>query len=269
MTEPAPEQTASSWNQVARRYAEHIDPMTAQYAADMVGLAEPTEEDRVLDVASGFGAATLIAARRAAEVLAVDFSAEMCAALRERTRAGGLSNVSVHDMDAQALELPEDGFDTALSSFGVMICPDRHAAFSEMARVTKPGGRLVASSWQAPPHNDWLQIFMTTVTTALPDAEPPTPPAFMELADPQRFRSEVEHAGWVDVEIVDVTHRAGWADADQAWAAIAESNPVFGPMLQQFPEELSSRIRSTFGDLIDERGDARLSAGAWIAVGRA
>lgn len=269
MGTPTPEQIAGNWNQVARRYAEHIDPMTALYAADVVELAEVGADDRVLDVASGFGAATLLAARRAKDVVAVDFSSAMCTALRERIEAEGASNVSVREMDAQALGLADDEFDATISSFGVMICPDRIKAFGEMARVTRPGGRLATSCWQAPPNNEWMQTFMITVTTALPDAAPPPPPPFMELADPERFRSELGAAGWSDVDVVDVTHQAAWADADAAWAAIAESNPLFGPLLEQLPTELAGKIRSTFGELIDERGDARLSAGAWIGTGRA
>lgn len=269
MGDPTPEQIASNWNQVARRYAQHIDPMTALYAADVLELAKVGPDDRVLDVASGSGAATLLAARRAKDVVAVDFSSEMCAALRERIESEGARNVTVHEMDAQALDLPDNGIDATISSFGVMVCPDRIKAFGEMARATRPGGRLATSCWQAPPDNEWLQTFMTTVTTALPDADPPTPPPFMDLADPYRFRSELETAGWSDVDIVDVTHQAGWADADVAWAAIAESNPLFGPLLEQLPTEVTTKIRGTFGDLIDERGDARLSAGAWVATGRA
>jgi len=269
MVDPTPEQLAGNWNHVARRYGEHLDPMTALYAADVVEQAQVAEGDSVLDVASGFGAATLLAARSAERVVAVDFSSEMCAALRERTATEGASNVTVHEMDAQSLDLADDEFDATVSSFGVMICPDRNAAFSEMVRVTRPGGRLATSAWQAPPNNEWLQLFMTTVTTALPDVDPPTPPPFMELADPERFRSEVEAAGWSDVEIVDVSHQAAWADTEAAWAAIAESNPLFGPLLEQLPAEVARKIRDTFSALIDKRGDARLSAGAWIATGRA
>lgn len=269
MGDPTPEQLAGNWNQVARRYGEYIDPMTALYAADVLEQARVTDRDRVLDVASGFGAATLLAARIAEEVVAVDFSSEMCAALRERVAGEGAGNVRVHEMDAQSLDLDDDEFDAAVSSFGVMICPDRRSAFSEMARVTRAGGRLATSVWQAPPNNEWLELFMTTVSTALPDVDPPTPPPFMQLADPERFRSEVEAAGWSDVDVVDVTHRAEWEDAGAAWAAIAESNPLFGPLLEQLPAEVARKIRGTFSELIDQRGDAHLSAGAWIASGRA
>lgn len=269
MGDLTPEQIAGNWNLVARRYAEHIDPMTAQYAADAVELIGLTSDDRVVDVASGFGAATLLAAGRANEVVAVDFSSEMCTALRERTAGEEVSNVTVHEMDAQALGFADDDFDAALSSFGVMMCPDRAKAFAEMARVVRSGGRLAVTCWQAPPNNEWLELFITTVLTALPDAAPPTPPPFMELADPKRLRSEVEAAGWSEVEIADVTHRGEWADADAAWTAIAEANPLFGPLLDQLPDEFTNRLRTTFSGLIDDRGGAHLSAGAWIATGRA
>ena len=75
----------------------------------------------------------------------------MCAARRERSRDQGAHNVTVHEMDAQALEFPDDHFDAAFSSFGVMFCPDRAKGFTEMGRVTRPGGELVASAWRAPP----------------------------------------------------------------------------------------------------------------------
>lgn len=269
MTDPTPEQVSGNWNQVAGKYAAHIDPVTAQYAADLVELAAVAAEDRVLDVASGFGATALLAAQRADEVVAVDFSSEMCAALTERARSEGVGNVTVREMDAQALDLPDDGFDVALSSFGVMICPDRVRAFAEMARATRPGGRLGTCVWQAPPNNEWLETFMATATRAMPDADPPTPPPFMELADPERLRSELAEAGWSDVEVADVTHRATWADDGEAWAAIAESNPLFGPMLSELPPELAERLRSTFAEVIDERGGAHLAAGSWIATGTA
>jgi ubiquinone/menaquinone biosynthesis C-methylase UbiE len=265
---PTPEQISGNWNQVARRYARHLDSTTALYAADTVRLAEVGSGDRVLDVASGSGAATVLAARRAHEVLAVDFSSEMCAALQERLEREGVGNVAVHEMDAQDLDLPDDHVDVALSSFGAMICPDRTKAFAEMARVTRPGGRLATSCWQAPPNNDWLEIFSTTIATAMPDAPTPTPPPFMELADPDRFRDELQRAGWNDLEIADVTHEADWTDAADAWAAIAEANPLFGPLLEQLPDDRVTAGRDTFGALYDQR-DQTLSAGAWIAHGTA
>lgn len=267
MSEKTPEQVAGNWNQVARKYAESIDPVTARYAADTLARAAVSSTDHVLDVASGFGAATMLAARQARDVVAADFSSEMCTALRERAEVEGVGNVTVHEMDAQALDLPDDGFDATISSFGVMMCPNRVAAFREMARVTRPGGRLAMSCWQAPPTNEWLEIFMTTITTAMPDADPPTPPPFMELADPERLGSELALAGWSDIEIDGVVHDADWEDADAAWAAIAEANPLFGPLLDQLPAELSTRIRSTFDGLMAERDGVPLSAGAWIATG--
>ena len=84
-------------------------------------------------------------------MLAIDFSSAMCGALRERVAANGVANVTVREMDAQELDLPDDHVDVALSSFGAMICPDRTRAIAEMARFTRSSGRLAVSCWQAPP----------------------------------------------------------------------------------------------------------------------
>lgn len=269
MSDTTPEQLAGNWNQVARLYADHIDPMTGQYAGDAVDLLDPGPDDRVLDVASGAGAATVIVARRAGEVVAADFSSVMVAGLQERVAAEGITNVTVEEMDAQALGFDDDGFDGAISVFGAMIVPDRVRAFAEMARVTRPGGRVVVTSWQAPPHNDWMAIFRETVQRAMPDADPPPPPHFMELADPDRFRDELAQAGLVDVELTSVTHQSSWASPAVAWAALAESNPVFGPALAQLDEAVVAHIRSTFDDVIDDHGGPHMTAGAHIATGRA
>ncbi len=263
MPDTTPEQLAGNWNQVARLYADHIDPMTSLYAADAVELAGVGPDDRVLDVASGAGAATVIAARQTGDVVAADFSSEMVAALRERAAAEGLDNVTVEEMDAQALGFEDDSFDAAISVFGVMIVPDRVRAFSEMARVTRPGSRIVVTSWQAPPQNDWMAIFLETMQRAMPDADPPPPPRFMELADPDRFRSELEEAGLVDVELVSVSHRSSWESAEVAWAALAESNPVFGPLAAQrwWPT-------ATFADVVADHGGPQMVAGAHLAAAR-
>lgn len=268
MAQLAPEQQSQNWNQVARRYAEHIDPVTSPYAADALDLCEAAYGDRVLDVASGAGAATVLAAARASEVVAIDFSDEMVSGLQDRIRQEGIDNVTVSPMDAQDLDLPDDGFDAAISVFGVMMVPDRVRALAEMHRVLKPEGRAVVTAWQAPPDNEWMEVFFATMQEALPDAPPPTPPSFMEWADADLLADELRAAGFADVEIRTVKHGAPWEDSAAAWAAIAESNPVFGPMLQQLEPATVAGIREAFDRVLADRGNARLQAGAHLGLGR-
>src|SRR5690606_11409635 len=97
----------------------------------------------VLDVAAGSGALSLPAARLGARVLAVDISPGMVERLAARARAEGLANLETRVMDGHALELEDNTFDLAASQFGVMLFPDLPRGLSEMARVTRPGGRVL------------------------------------------------------------------------------------------------------------------------------
>ncbi|WP_432972399.1 class I SAM-dependent methyltransferase [Dactylosporangium sp. CA-233914] len=61
-----------------------------------------------------------------------------------RRRAAGLGvEADLRLGDAQALDLPDASFDTAVCTFGLCAIPDGRAAFAEMVRVLRPGGRLL------------------------------------------------------------------------------------------------------------------------------
>jgi ubiquinone/menaquinone biosynthesis C-methylase UbiE len=96
---------------------------------------------RVLDVACGTGR-NFRYLRSASEVVGIDVSDEMLAHARDEL--DGLdADGSVHRMDAQALEFPDDSFDTVVSSFSTCTFPDPVAALHEMERVCTPGGRIL------------------------------------------------------------------------------------------------------------------------------
>lgn len=98
---------------------------------------------RVIDLACGTGSLTRDLARRIGPegyVLGVDFSREMLASARGRP----LDNVEYRVGDATSLEAVEDGsFDAATIAYGARNIPNLEALFAEMARVVRPGGRVV------------------------------------------------------------------------------------------------------------------------------
>lgn len=102
--------------------------------------------ERVLDVAAGNGNAALAAARRFAEVTAVDF---VPALLADGERRAAADRLSVHWRvgDAEALPFENASFDVVLSTFGVMFAPNQSKAASELVRVSKPGGRIGLANW--------------------------------------------------------------------------------------------------------------------------
>jgi SAM-dependent methyltransferase len=104
-------------------------------------------DDRVLDIGCGAGQTTRDAGRlaHAGHVLGVD--------TRTVERAEG--NVAFVRSDAQVHPFAPDSFDVAISRFGTMFFADPVAAFTNIGRALRPGGRLVMLVWQAPERNEW------------------------------------------------------------------------------------------------------------------
>jgi len=102
--------------------------------------------ERVLDVAAGNGNASLAAARRYAMVTSTDYVPGLLEDARMRAEAEGLE-VRFEVADAERLLFDDGDFDVVLSTFGVMFTADQERAAYEIARVTRPGGRIGLANW--------------------------------------------------------------------------------------------------------------------------
>jgi SAM-dependent methyltransferase len=98
-----------------------------------------TEE--VLDVATGSGNAAIGAARRGCDVVGVDYVPSLLQRARIRAEAEELE-VQFLEGDAEALPFRPASFDVVTSVFGAMFAPDQEQTARELARVTRPGGRI-------------------------------------------------------------------------------------------------------------------------------
>jgi demethylmenaquinone methyltransferase/2-methoxy-6-polyprenyl-1,4-benzoquinol methylase len=108
---------------------------------------------RVLDVATGTADVALRVAHRhpSASVVGVDPSENMLARGRDKAEKAGFGNrVRLALGDAQALDFDDESFDGACIAFGIRNVPDRARAMAEMARVVKPGGRVVVLELSEP-----------------------------------------------------------------------------------------------------------------------
>ena len=108
--------------------------------------ADVRADERVLDVASGNGNATLAAARRFAVVTATDYVPHLLDKTAARAQADGLK-VQCQVADAESLPFDDASFDVALSTFGVMFTPNHNRAADELLRVVRPGGRIGLAAW--------------------------------------------------------------------------------------------------------------------------
>jgi len=139
----------------------------------------------VLDLGSGDGTTALPAARRGADVLAVDIASNLVAAGNERARRAGLYNLRFEQGDASNLAgLADSSFDMVVSIFGAMFAPRPYDVAHEMVRVTRPGGRIVMGNWI--PGDPTLVAQILNISAAY---TPPPPEGFVS---PMTWGNEAE-----------------------------------------------------------------------------
>ncbi|OGO38499.1 MAG: hypothetical protein A2W35_17250 [Chloroflexi bacterium RBG_16_57_11] len=108
-----------------------------------LGVLQPGE--KVVDVGSGAGIDSLIAARMVAPngwVIGVDMTPAMLEKASRAARESGIENVEFCKGYAEALPIEDSWADVIISNGVLNLMPDKQAALLEMARVLKPGGRL-------------------------------------------------------------------------------------------------------------------------------
>ena len=264
------DQTAHNWDSAAEAYEAAITPLTSLYAEEALRMAEAGGGDRVLDVAAGAGAATMVAAHLGAEVVATDFAPEMVERLRRRVAAEGLGGVRAEVMDGQALDFPDESFDVVVSVFGLIFFPDRARGFSEMQRVLRPGGRAVVTAWSQPDRVPLVSEWGEAARRAIPDLPPPVedPPVF-SLKDPARFRREMEDAGFRDVRVAPLTKAFTPGTPERYFDTFLPASPVFSQMMAGRLDRLPD-VRRAFVDLLRERygDDVRMENEALLGLGR-
>jgi SAM-dependent methyltransferase len=112
----------------------------------IVAALEPSPDRVWLDLACGTGAVAERAAAAGAPLTGIDLAPALIESARARAAERGLA-IDYRVGDCERLELPDASFDTVSSCVGVMFAPDHEAAARELARVTRPGGRIALAAW--------------------------------------------------------------------------------------------------------------------------
>jgi len=129
----------------------------------------------VLDLGCGDGTTALPAARLGADVLGVDIATNLVAAGNRRAAAAGLTNCRFQEGDAPNLhELADRSFDLVVSIFGAMFAPKPFDVAREMARIGRPGGRIIMGNWI--PNDPTLVAQVLKISSAY---TPPPPEGFV------------------------------------------------------------------------------------------
>jgi SAM-dependent methyltransferase len=211
-------------------HARHYDSSLREHLARLEEVAAVRPHESVLDVGCGNGTSTLDAARAASDghALGVDLSSAMLARAREAAAAAGVTNAEFLQADAQVHPFAEASFDLAMSRFGVMFFADPVAAFRNLARALKPGGRIAWIVWRPLLENEFFSEVRAAVAVGRDLPVPPSGvPSPFGLADPAYTERSLRAAGFDAVDIVptDAPYYAG-ADPDAAYEFVAGSGFV-------------------------------------------
>ena len=164
--------------------------------------------EAVLDLAAGTAVSTVELGRSGAWCVAADFSVGML-------HAGAKRPVPKVGADATRLPFADGAFDAVTISFGLRNVVDNLAGLREMARVTKPGGRLVVCEFSTPTVPVFSTLYKEYLMRALPRvarAVSSNPQAYVYLAESIRawpdqaaLAARIEQAGWADVRWRNLT----------------------------------------------------------------
>lgn len=263
------------WNNVQGpkwvRLQALIDPTLAPIGLATIDRLAPRPGEHVLDVGCGCGETSLELAARISPngaVTGVDISAPMLAVARKRAEQAG-APITFIEANAQTHAFPPDSVDCIFSRFGVMFFDDFEAAFSNLRRAVKPGGRMALGAWRTRKDNPWA---MTAVPIARPHVElPPRPgpgdPGQFAFEEEAFVRGFLERAGWSDIgfERLDVDLRVGDA-VDDAADFLIEMGPVAAPLSVASAEiraQVGRELRQALEDHVRPDG-VFLGSSTWI-----
>ncbi len=138
----------------ATAYATNPTIVDVEWALRLVQAAQPSPENRVLEVATGPGHVALAFATVAREVVGVDLTEAPLAIARKNQAQRGLTNVSFEAADAKHLPFEDATFDIAVCRLAFHHFDTPEQVFSEMVRVCRPGGKVAVEDLVASEHRD-------------------------------------------------------------------------------------------------------------------
>lgn len=222
--------------------------------------------ETLLDVGVGTGPSTNRAASAvgpSGRVVGTDISPVMI----EAARSTAVPGVEWLVADAQTYDFGEGTFDAVISRFGVMFFPDPVAAFANLGRATRAGGRLAMAVWQTRDKVPLFDLPYSAAAAVLDELGLPYQPVAADehqcsLGTPERVASVLVPAGWQDVE-TRPTSRVIRLNGERTPADAAADSLDIGPIRElmagrppEVRDAVRERLATAYEPLFDGTGVA-------------
>jgi len=254
--------------------AESYERMAGRWSRRLVGpfldFSELVDDGKILDAGCGTGALTaeLIERTTLAEVTGVDMSEGYIAYAREAIKS---PRARFEVGDLTALDYPNGVFDQVFSQLVLLFVPDFEQAIRELKRVTKPGGRIAATTWDLIGGLVFNRIFWDVAAMLDPEAEKLRQRAFSRpLTRPSELAQAWLNAGLEEVRSGEITIRTEFLCFDDFWRPFAEGDGPIPTYVRQTDEAIRSKMevalrRAYLGG--DKDGPRSYAATAWVVSG--
>jgi SAM-dependent methyltransferase len=236
---------------VAAKLAGYTDQEVAALPAEAVvnsfGCGNPLAfsavkpGDVVLDLGSGAGIDLLLAAKqvgRTGKVIGVDMTDAMIAKARQNIAAAGLENVEVRKGIIEELPVEDASVDWVISNCVINLSPEKPRVFAEIARVLKPGGRMLVSDIVAEDLPPEIARNRHLYSSCLAGA----------ISEPH-YLAGLREAGLVDVEVkdrlvYDTLQIAGFIGSELKVEETGSRGPTLASLAEQWAPRLAGKVAS-------------------------
>ena len=276
---PANQDQKDFWNgAMGHEWAQQQERLDINLSAvhdALMPFAAPKPGEAVLDIGCGTGTTSMAladAVGRQGRVTGIDISQEMLGLARHRGQ--GRANLAFVEADAaQTPFSPEH--DLLFSRFGVMFFDDPPAAFANLRKAARPGGRLAFACWRSPPENPWASAPIMAAKPFLPDVPPPDPlaPGPFAFADGNRVEAILKQAGFRDIALSKFD---GVMDMGRDLELAADYTLRIGPLARAasglddaVKQKIALAVRDVFTRFIGADGSIAPPVACWLVGARA